>query len=276
MGRFDGILIISDVDGTLMSTDMIVSERNRRAVSEFIKEGGAFSLATGRNKNSIATVTRQIEVNAPCVLVNGAMVYDAGAGRVMWEHFADEKRLKALVGEIMALEPALGTEIFTGSGMCVIRKNAMTELHKARDPKDYYSSPLEAVPAPLYKAILTDTPEELLAAAERLKKSGIEEKYPEFRFVFSENIFLEILPADVSKGGALSKLLSLTEGRFKKVYAAGDNFNDLELLSAADFSAATENAVDEVKKAADAIVGKSSDGAIADVIEIIKKTAGSL
>ena len=212
MGRFDGILIISDVDGTLMSTDMIVSERNRRAVSEFIKEGGAFSLATGRNKNSIATVTRQIEVNAPCVLVNGAMVYDAGAGRVMWEHFADEKRLKALVGEIMALEPALGTEIFTGSGMCVIRKNAMTELHKARDPKDYYSSPLEAVPAPLYKAILTDTPEELLAAAERLKKSGIEEKYPEFPRTF----FLRYCPPTYRRAARFQSFFRLPKADLKK------------------------------------------------------------
>ncbi len=273
MGKYNGILLISDVDGTLMSTNMKVSERNRRAVSEFIKEGGAFSLATGRNKNSIKSVSRQIEINAPCILVNGCMIYDAVAGRVMWERYSDEGRLKAMLSDIMAAEKTVGVEIFTGSGMCVVRPNDTTELHKARDPKDYYASPLWDVPAPLYKAILTDEPEELLRVSKRLQKSGVLEKYPDFRPVFSENIFLEILPGDASKGDALTQLRRISGGRFKKIYAAGDNFNDLELLAAADFSAATKNAVDEVKRAADVVVGECSDGAIADLIEIIKNTA---
>ncbi|MBQ3379260.1 MAG: HAD-IIB family hydrolase [Clostridia bacterium] len=274
MKKYNGILLITDVDGTLMSKDMRVSERNRRAVSEFIREGGAFCLATGRNKNSIKSVTSQIEINAPCILVNGCMIYDAAAERVVWERYSDEKRLKEMLFDIMALEESVGVEIFTGRGMCVVRGNAMTEVHKARDSKDYYASPLHDVPAPLYKGILTDEPNELIAVSKRIEKSGIKEKYPDYRFVFSEDIFLEILPADASKGGALSQLLKACGDRFKKVYAVGDNFNDLELLSAADFAAAPKNAVDEVKCAADAIVSESFDGAIADVIDIIKNTAG--
>ena len=47
MGKFDGILIASDFDGTV-AVDGIVSPENRRAIDYFMENGGMFTLATGR------------------------------------------------------------------------------------------------------------------------------------------------------------------------------------------------------------------------------------
>ena len=48
MGGYDGILIMSDWDGTL-STGGTVTEENCRAIRDFQAEGGRFTMCSGRN-----------------------------------------------------------------------------------------------------------------------------------------------------------------------------------------------------------------------------------
>ena len=47
MGKYDKIILLSDIDGTLLNSQSRVGEKNRQAISEFIKEGGSFGIATG-------------------------------------------------------------------------------------------------------------------------------------------------------------------------------------------------------------------------------------
>ena len=55
MGKFDGILLLSDIDGTI-AKEGIVSEENRAAVEYFKQNGGMFAYATGRLPNYIASL----------------------------------------------------------------------------------------------------------------------------------------------------------------------------------------------------------------------------
>ena len=51
MGKFDGILICTDLDGTLYRNDKTVSKENREAIEYFKNEGGYFTFITGRMPN---------------------------------------------------------------------------------------------------------------------------------------------------------------------------------------------------------------------------------
>ena len=73
MGRFDGILICSDVDGTLAAGTQ-VSQRNLDAIRYFQSEGGLFTLSTGRSAGYEKTFS--FRLNAPMITENGARVYD--------------------------------------------------------------------------------------------------------------------------------------------------------------------------------------------------------
>ena len=48
MGKFDNILICTDLDGTLFRNDKSISQRNVDAIEYFKSEGGYFTFITGR------------------------------------------------------------------------------------------------------------------------------------------------------------------------------------------------------------------------------------
>jgi len=48
MGKFDGIIIVSDIDGTFLGRNGRLVPENLRAIEYFQKEGGSFTVATGR------------------------------------------------------------------------------------------------------------------------------------------------------------------------------------------------------------------------------------
>ncbi|MBQ1272136.1 MAG: HAD hydrolase family protein, partial [Clostridia bacterium] len=64
MGRFDGILICSDVDGTLAEGKNI-PEKNLEALRYFQSEGGLFTLATGRPAGYESVLG--VPLNAPVI-----------------------------------------------------------------------------------------------------------------------------------------------------------------------------------------------------------------
>ena len=49
MGRFRGVLLATDYDDTLYSTNATISPENRQAIEYFVAEGGKFCISTGRS-----------------------------------------------------------------------------------------------------------------------------------------------------------------------------------------------------------------------------------
>ncbi len=86
MGKFNGCLLCSDIDGTLTrSSDGTVSEENLRAIQYFQENGGLFTLATGRAASFTAGFS--FRVNAPLITVNGTVIC-AEDGRTVLHSFS--------------------------------------------------------------------------------------------------------------------------------------------------------------------------------------------
>ena len=80
---FDGILLVSDIDGTL--TDLTqVSRRNIEAIERFICLGGHFTLCTGRPRCALGEILRQVPVNAPIITINGGYIYSEQSEEVLF------------------------------------------------------------------------------------------------------------------------------------------------------------------------------------------------
>ena len=47
MKKFEGILMVTDLDGTLLRNDKSISEENLKAIEYFKSNGGIFAFVTG-------------------------------------------------------------------------------------------------------------------------------------------------------------------------------------------------------------------------------------
>ena len=68
--KLHDILIVSDIDGTLLPENLPIPIRNREALQRFSAKGGRFTLATGRSIGSAGRFLGELPVNVPAVCLN--------------------------------------------------------------------------------------------------------------------------------------------------------------------------------------------------------------
>ena len=75
---FSDILLTVDFDRTLTGPDSKIPARNLEAIDYFMKNGGAFTVNTGRSVATFWKYLNTIPVNAPFLLYNGSATYENG------------------------------------------------------------------------------------------------------------------------------------------------------------------------------------------------------
>ncbi len=97
MKKFANKLLLSDMDGTLLNSQGIVSKENQEAVKYFIENGGLFGIATGRSQLNSVLFLDEIKVNVPCILYNGCAVYDYSTNKFIALYELSKERLKVFL-----------------------------------------------------------------------------------------------------------------------------------------------------------------------------------
>ena len=88
MGKFDGILICSDWDGTLFYDDGI-SEENIKAIKYFQANGGLFTICSGRYYEFLKQYEHLVRPNTYIACYNGALILDSDNMNKLYESFCD-------------------------------------------------------------------------------------------------------------------------------------------------------------------------------------------
>ena len=83
MKKFDGLLLGCDMDGTLLDSRKQISAKNQEAIWYFVKNGGCFSLATGRAPRAIDIYRSLLPFNAPYTHLNGSLIMDSSQN-IIW------------------------------------------------------------------------------------------------------------------------------------------------------------------------------------------------
>ena len=81
MGKYDGMLFCTDLDGTILKGDRTVSKENLSAIEHFKSEGGIFTFITGRMPFFASQFYNIINPNAPVGCINGGGLYDYKADK---------------------------------------------------------------------------------------------------------------------------------------------------------------------------------------------------
>lgn len=196
MGKFDGLLLVSDFDDTLYDFHHRIPPRNLEALGRWIGQGGRFTVATGRAHRTFAPYAHLAPINAPVVLSNGSTIYDFQTETMLVQTLLDD-RAPGDFQTLMEAMPSLGLETYHGEDIYVYRPNAITDAHMKKVGTDYEVRDIPDMPAPWTKAIVQQEYDVLLRAREWL-----EEHCPgRYEAVFSNRFYLEITHRGCNKGG---------------------------------------------------------------------------
>ncbi len=266
MKDFSDIIIISDMDGTLLNSEKKITPENLKAIEKFRSMGGKFTVATGRTIQSFEPYADMLKIDMPVILYNGAMIYDYNSGKILYQIYLPEKS-KEISIEIMKSVENLGGEVLKADSAYIFENNEYEKLHTRMCGVDVKFCKLENMsPQGWLKVLFASSPENI----QKLVDFIAEKRYNEVSFVKSSDIFCEMLEPSSTKGSALKMYRQLDGMQNMKFISIGDYNNDIEMIQEADFGAVPSNAQPEVKKSADIILENSCDeNAVAELIDLI-------
>lgn len=245
MGIFDGVLLCSDIDGTL-TYDGKIPDENVRMIKYFTENGGLFTLSTGRFADFLAENKFEIEPNTYVVSVNGTVISDKDGKEVLYDAKLAPEISERVLWHVLS---KYDIELFNTSDIA----------HRSAPQNTFPYYPANKL------IIVMKNEEDAIRLAEDLK----DRFKGEIEVSRSWNVGVEVYPFGSGKGIAVKKLKEITGA--KTLICAGDFENDIDMIKAADIGYAVGNAAESVKAAADRITVSCADGAIGEIIKITER-----
>ncbi len=260
--KFKNVLITSDFDGTLKNDAGIITPDVIEKIKYFISEGGYFTVCTGRVKQGFHLYNKEY-INAPVILSNGSSCYDYEKQKFV---FCDgiEENARYAIEHIHKTFPDMCIELYNKEKVRTINLNNDTKHHLSYQDIEFsdITNNLGEIPFPLTKM--------MFPAYENSDKLQAElEKFPEIHYFKTAGAWVEAVKCGIDKGVGMLKLASILGCDKKDVYAVGDGYNDVEMLTAAAKGFVPENAQREALNVATHITRSNNNGCIANVIEIL-------
>lgn len=263
-------LIASDVDGTLVGDDSVVSRENLDAIQRISQSGALFVPTTGRSFFELPDALRECPSIRYYITSNGACIYDKQT---------DEELLFPIAGEKLS-EMLAVTEKYDVCYSAHREKWAYFDHRLSEEEMIYFSieeayrkvfneqtKHLDSIfnftkddKTEMFVAFFHDM-DERLACLEELKKiKGIS-------LTASITYNVEIISDRATKGNALTRLLDMLSIDKGDCIAVGDSPNDLTLLSAAGLPLAVENAKPLLKEKAAHVICHQSEHSAKYILE---------
>jgi Cof subfamily protein (haloacid dehalogenase superfamily) len=264
MGKFDGILICTDLDGTLYKNDKTISEKNKAAIEYFKREGGSFTFVTGRLPYYATDAFEKVQPNVPFGCINGGGVYDGKSKQYIWK-IGLPSEVRELVGYIEERFPSIGIQLCCFDKTYFAKENCTTARFRQVTGLPNNVCDYRDMHEPIAKILFcTDNEKELLSIKNELMSHKDGDKYD---YIRSEHSLFEILPKGANKGLSLKKLAEYLKIDISRTIAIGDYDNDVAMLRAAGCGIAVANASQSALEAADRVTVSNEEDAIARVIQ---------
>ncbi|MBV9595103.1 MAG: HAD family hydrolase [Actinobacteria bacterium] len=264
-------LLATDLDGTLVGSDGLVSANNRAALQRAAAAGLLVVFVTGRPPRWLGEIGDATGHTGIAVASNGAVLYDLAADRTVSEHVLSPELMRVLTSELRAAFPAVyfGVEYGTNFGHEPGYRHDW-EISPSHDRRGNPMQPplvaaLEDVIArPAVKLLAKDReadPDRFWHDASTLLAGRASVTHA------SSYGLLEIAPPGVTKASGLAEVAASHGIGPEEVAAVGDMPNDLPMLQWAGTSYAVANAHPAVLAAADHVIGSNDEDAVGALID---------
>lgn len=264
-------ILFTDLDGTLLNDEKLVSEGNRAAIERLLHAGHYLVVATGRPVKSAFKVVKELGLTMPgCYMIayNGGVIFDCAKEEICMEKALPLEYARYLFAEA----EKYGIYIQTyGKDDTILTKWDGPELqYYAKGNRNALEIEIcedvcDRLGKNPNKVLMIDMGVEKVTKFQQDHKEWEEGKCTS---VFSSREFLEYLPLGVDKGTGVKTLCEMLNISLEHAYAAGDERNDISMIKAAGVGIAMKNASEETKAAADYVTENDNDNdGIAEVID---------
>jgi Cof subfamily protein (haloacid dehalogenase superfamily) len=260
-------LIAVDIDGTLLNSQHLMSERVENTLKAAMAKGVKVVLATGKTYNSGEHIVQKLGLTTPGVYVQGTTIYSS-AGVLQSQITLDPRIARQVI--TFADDRDYTVAIYSWRRI-LVRKLS----DRIKDLASKYHEPVAEEVGPLQNVLDSVPVNKLLVVA-----PGDARRITALRWQLSMQIdrgarllqagiddMLEILPPSASKGAGVKLLIKEMGIPAEAVLAMGDAENDIEMLGLAGIGVAVGNASQKVKDAANAVVASNDEDGVAEAVE---------
>lgn len=249
-------LYVSDLDGTLLNSNKVVSNYSKNILNNLIKKGVLFTVATARTPGTINDLLSGLNISIPAVLMNGVIIYD-----MKNKEYLDFKDInKEAIKQILNIVEINNKNIF----LYTIEENKLNVYYKNLDlefDNNYYKERVVSkyktfIEIDSYRTISEEKDVVNIVIMDKL--SVIKKIYNQIKDIkgiyvnYSQDIydkecyFLEIHSDLASKARGIKELSKYI--KYDELICFGDNTNDISMFKVAHRAYAMGNSVDELKK----------------------------
>lgn len=266
------VLYVTDMDGTLLGADSLMSRRSARIITELSWRGVLITVATARTPATVEPLLKDTYTALPAIVMTGASLWDRQHGR-----YKAPMYIPCLtIGEIERLASEYGINLFRytlGSDgvLDVFHCGEMSEKERIfvdeRSSLTFKRFHLDDRCEPERATVLffaMGERERIFALGDELRRS-VDCSVSCYVDIFGKDTgILEVFAPGVSKAAAVKRLAC--EVNAGRVVVFGDNLNDIPMMQVADEAVAVANALPEVKSVADVVIGCNAEDAVAEFI----------
>ena len=255
-----------DLDGTTLLPDSTLSQRTIRAVRRVTAVGVQLVLASARPPRTILPYREELGLSSPTIAYNGAVVLDA-SGRVLFREHLERSIAAGVVRLIRQRLPSINISLECDDIWHIDRvdEDLRETLHRYRISPPHTVGQVDR----LIDSGEIDVTKLLFSGGDR-----VPELAAEFQAAFGRSAcfvptggLVEIVAEGVSKGAAAAELCRRLCVDSVRVFAVGDQYNDIPMLDFAGLAVAMGNAPPGVKEVAARVVPTHTNDGLAILLE---------
>ena len=235
-------IISFDLDMTLLNHKNWKIPDSALEALELLRRDSVIVIASGRNMDHEMSSMYKELINPDAIIhMNGTRV--VAESEVLYEHFMDKERLRALLTFAENRVISLGLSVNGGDYYLNPDQVRAFDVIRWGESQRSFKDAWKLIEMPVRTLVYIGGPKQA---------KMLQEQFPDFKFpMFSDKMGADIVEKECSKAKGLLRLCQYYRIDRKETIAFGDSMNDYEMLQEAGLGIAMGNATDNLKTVAD-------------------------
>lgn len=266
-------MIVMDMDGTLLTDDKRISDKNREALKKAADRGVKIAICTGRIFASARAYGDMLGVSTPIIASNGAYIREKDKDEVIYAKPLGEDNARAII--TLAHKYNISCHFYTWNTIYtekIVHTAAKYSIWNSKLASDRKIK-IEIVQKDGWDDLFRKNYDRILKCvaddedAEKLAAMKMETSKYDVEVTSSWYDNFEVMSKGVSKGRAVSVLAGFYNLDRSEVICFGDNDNDISMIEYAGLGIVMKNGTDGAKAKADFITLSNEENGVAYAIE---------